>query len=263
MSPTAAVPQIVNRPYQITGWVIFWKVSHIARIGILSRTGRERGHWAISTSENDLNLKDRFDAAQFRDGRRMLHRSTGQAYPSTATDLAKRCFRFTVEGRTAQGEGGNGEVATILIRILNRLGANWGPPADVSAAKDRSTDDVDVEARDGSSVLRIQVTRAEREIWRMGGRVRKGNPPVKAELHRSPDDAASMLMVAIQDKAKWSRPTQLGSLVLALTVLDSPIFGFSEVLDRFREFYLGTVRTLGFQAVWLVGPTDDLVHRLD
>jgi hypothetical protein len=180
----------------------------------------------------------------------------GDGSVATATDAREGCLSYSAAGRPAQNEGGKAEVANLLIRALNGLGANWELREDPG----RPTDDVDITLVEGQSELLIQVTLAEHQVWPELGR------DGKVARRRTPEEAAELVMEAIQHKVKGRQlipPAQRANLVLALDALDAPINAFPEVVARFRETYQQSVRALGFKAVWLVGPMDDFVHRLD
>jgi hypothetical protein len=56
---------------------------------------------------------------------------------------------------------------------------------------------------------------------------------------------------------------QLGSLVLAIDARDTPVFAMAGVVNSFRDRHPDAVTRLGFSSVWVVGPTVQLVARLD
>ena len=84
----------------------------------------------------------------------------------------------------------------------------------------------------------------------------------RARLERSDpvvDDAVHAIKVAMEDKTLFS---ELAEIVLVLDATDSPRYALRAVADAFREQHVKWAAGVGYQAVWLVGPVTELVHRL-
>jgi hypothetical protein len=157
-----------------------------------------------------------------------------------------------IAGPAPRGEEGSVETAQLLVHRLRRSGENWDDPVKV----DRQ--DVDCEARSGDQVLPIQVTRIGRtRFWRNLGRVGRVTEQSTA------DEAADELMNAIAAKARRLPAVQKATLVLALDARDTPAFALRGVVSRFHKRHGHHAAVLGFRGVWVIGPTVDLVARLD
>jgi hypothetical protein len=155
-------------------------------------------------------------------------------------------------GPAPRGEEGSLETAQLLVHRLRQAGENWDDPVTV----DRQ--DVDCEARSGDQVLPIQVTRVSRtRFWENLGRVGR------ATEQGTTDQAADKVMNAIATKARRLPAVQRAALVLALDAQDTPAFALRGVVSRFRQRHGHHAAALGFRGVWVIGPTVDLVARLD
>ena len=53
------------------------------------------------------------------------------------------------------------------------------------------------------------------------------------------------------------------NLMLALDATRLPVLGFEDVVEEFQARFGTWIKSLGFEAVWLVGPQDSLTWRLD
>jgi hypothetical protein len=157
-----------------------------------------------------------------------------------------------IAGPAPRGEEGSLETAQLLVHRLRQSGENWDDPVTV----DRQ--DVDCEARSGDQVLPIQVTRVSRaRFWENLGRVGRATEQGTA------DQAGDELMNAIAAKARQLPGVQKATLVLALDARDTPGFALRGVVSRFRQRHGHQAAALGFRGVWVIGPTVDLVARLD
>ena len=99
-----------------------------------------------------------------------------------------------------------------------------------------------------------------RELWR------ELNLQGKFENRESrEEDLAKLLKEAISKKAKDHKIPQSirKSLVLALDANRLPIMGFTDVIEKYHVLYEDWTKEQGFKEVWLVGPNDSLVKRLD
>ena len=157
-----------------------------------------------------------------------------------------------VEGGGPNRDRSEDRVAARLVERLNQLGENWNRP-ELENADARSERGVDCVAddRSGSDKLLIQVTSTEREIW---GR----REPVH-ERYAQQSEVVEAIHAAIAAKA--TRADR--NIVLALDAIDSPRAAFRSVADAFRKLYGVWAADVGFKAIWLVGPSVGLVHRLD
>jgi hypothetical protein len=159
---------------------------------------------------------------------------------------------YDIAGPAPQGEEGSLEAAQLLIDRLRQFGENWDDPVKVN------NQDVDCEAWSAERVLPMQVTRVPRtRVWEKLGRVGKASEQATAE------QAADELMNAMAAKARRLPGVQKATLVLVLDARDTPAFALQGVVSKFHQRYGRQAVALGFRGVWVVGPTVDLVARLD
>jgi len=176
----------------------------------------------------------------------------GQFAAADLTDDGR--VTFSLQGRSPQNEEGVEKVCAILIERFNQHGDRWSDPT-------RSTEPgVDCEARDESRLLKVQVTRTPYDpaIRRALGRT-----GVSSGAHASADEAADDLRARVEAKADRAAPSGRIGITLALDATDTSAYVLQEVVRSFRARHGTWVRNLGFEAVWVVGPTSNLTHRLD
>jgi hypothetical protein len=82
------------------------------------------------------------------------------------------------------------------------------------------------------------------------------------EVQLSISDAASALKKAIGHKAPIP-PRQRDRLILALDAYRLPALGLGPVMSQFRKVYGGWAQSLGFHAIYVVGPLENFVSRHD
>lgn len=173
---------------------------------------------------------------------------------SVAADLRDDDTIFLhISGPPSHHEAGALRASQSLVAHLNANGASWGDVVDVS--EDPEKKDVDTEATDRSdALLRMQVVRADvsMALWR-----NLSSGQVTLELKVS--EFADRVLGAIDKKRLRADPN-------VVLILDAGLVA-SHALDRVvnlvRAKMTGLPELAGFQSVWLVGPTDRLVWRLD
>lgn len=158
--------------------------------------------------------------------------------------------RQRLDGDRPQNEQDVEAVCGLLREALGLLGENYGRfrvPLEV--------DDVDCIA-DGlhGNSLRVQVTRVERKAW--AEMARNGS----AESTETNEQRADAIIAAVM--AKRLPPQQRRQLVLALDAVRTPAYVRSDVVDVFRDKYGSAAAQLGYQAIWLVGPSATLTVKL-
>lgn len=158
-----------------------------------------------------------------------------------------------LRGQAPQNEQDSRIVCETLLRALDAKGADLtllGP----------GKADEDWVILDRGKRVGIQVVRAivDTSFW--------------ARLARSGDvshvcltvgDAAESLQSAIQYKATTIPPRQRPSLILALDAFRLPALALGPVVAEFRTKLSAWTRSLGFRAVYVVGPDCAFVARLD
>ena len=183
--------------------------------------------------------------------------SEGQAIAADAREDGS--VDYSASGKSRQGETGNTEICQILVNRLNRDGANWGTPIDVTKILGRREEGIDCEAKDGEKVLKIQVTRAERDpkFWK---ELNTSNGASRIKIF---EELADDLRYRIQAKVGRIPPKQRKELILALDATDTPGYAFQQVIDSFHNRYGDWAVEQGFLGIWVVGPNVTLTSRLD
>jgi len=178
---------------------------------------------------------------------------------ASADDHGNGTLSYSLSGDSPQGEEDTLNVCSRLIQALNAQGRDvW----QLSTTEGYADDGSAIDSRTPSRSLSIQVVRAvvDSTLWQ--------------ELSQSGDVTRTVtdpkflvdeIVKAIQLKAN---PVKLPDsvrhgLLLALDATRLPVFGFDSVIEQFRSHHSDWVTGLGFESVWLVGPTADLVWRLD
>jgi len=159
--------------------------------------------------------------------------------------------RQDFHGRPAQNEEDVLQVCRSLRAALQREGQVWArfslPPT--------QADDADAIAEDGAgAVLRVQVTRVERAAW---GRLAQSG---QATLRRSIEERVPDVRAAVE--SKLYPDAQRRKLLLALDAIRSPGYVEDPVVAVFLATHGTWAAGLGYQAIWLVGPTAELTHQL-
>jgi hypothetical protein len=142
----------------------------------------------------------------------------------------------------------------VLIEALNSYGERWSPPK-IRTGREDGVDAVAGWVDDPARELRIQVTTPERGAWALLAKINAAE--------RSESDATGAvegIKAALEGKMRFAG---LSEIVLALDATDSPRYALERIVQAFRAAYGEWVRSIGYDAVWLVGPVTTMVHRLD
>jgi hypothetical protein len=140
----------------------------------------------------------------------------------------------------------------MLARYFKSKGANLGAvePLPPGAA------DCKILTADPKRPILVQVVRAELDAsyWTRLSRSRATTAP-----ERTPEGAWRTPVAGDTGEARsgQQRHHSRGN------ALRTPAFAFPAVVEAFRRRYSDDARGLGFEQVWICGPTEDLVHRLD
>jgi hypothetical protein len=165
--------------------------------------------------------------------------------------------KLSIEGDSRQGESGTIEVCGILVRRLNKDGFSWESPYDPTADISRREEGIDCEAKDREKVLKVQVTRVETDIWKDLSKNQKAGKISKIKC------TVENIWNVILRKSNRIPPDQRKDLVLALDAIETPIYALENVVEAFGNKYGAKTTSLGYEAVWMVGPTEELTYRLD
>lgn len=240
----------------------FRKLQHRIPIGGKVRpTGKLVAHKfpsALHINVNDnLAIGEEYVIHGNGDGLERIRIADSEGQSVAADDNSNGKIDFSIKGKSRQGETGLIEVCAILIERLNQDGANWSRLVDLNTIDGRKEEGVDCESYDGDLVLKMQVTRVERGIWRdlsnSGAASKKRDVPELAESIRS----------AILTKSSTIPRDQREELILVLDAFETPDYAFERSVKLFRETYRSEISALKFREVWLVGPTVTMTHRLD
>jgi len=143
-----------------------------------------------------------------------------------------------------------------LVRVLNATGASWTAPLAADDAN-ADADGISIDPSDRKKSLRIQVVRASSNemMWRTLGQQHE------VEVEGNADMLADELLVVITKK-RDHYPAR-ADLTLAIDANRLPAHTFDVVLKSFERRHRATCAGYGFRDLWLVGPRDELVFRLD
>jgi hypothetical protein len=180
-----------------------------------------------------------------------------QSRPTTdgaATLNDQNKIRFEATGRPPRNEENSLETCARLVRWLNARGEGWSDPV---VGTEPGVDGYSTNA--SGNELRMQVSRALHgdDMWR--NLARAGAVDVSLDVAT----ATREIMASVRKKAdRYSSELRAG-LVFLIDASRTPAYTFQPVLDRFRSILSEDCRAAGFAQVWVVGPTDELVARLD
>ena len=166
-------------------------------------------------------------------------------------------FSYSVSGSSPQGEEQSLNASRLLVNKLNSHGATWGEPSSVEMA------DVDcqaVDTNDHEIVLQIQVVQAvtDSQFWK-----RLNTQGSAQAFARDSSAIAHQIEAAIRHKEGRIPANARSDLTLLLDATLVPAFAFDDVIEEFNAKCGTWVDSLGFAAIWLVGPLYDLVQQLD
>ncbi|MHC4270239.1 MAG: hypothetical protein ACYSTS_17505 [Planctomycetota bacterium] len=183
--------------------------------------------------------------------------SVRQGLSSSAEQHDDESVSSTLKGKSPQGEEDTLEACRILIKAINQNGANWMEPIKGEEPADCIAND----RKESTQQLLIQVVRAriDEKFWKKLSH--NGKYAEKRELRELIEE----LKTSIEKKAnKRVIPEDIRhKITLALDANRLPEFAFNSVTDYFQQYYGKWVRSLGFQAIWLVGPNVSMTSQLD
>jgi hypothetical protein len=192
-----------------------------------------------------------------RKGKTIGFESGRQGRTESARQDKDNELSYALTGNSPQGEEDTLLACRILVNKLNEKGGNWQQPT----LGDGVIDCQAVDRRNKQRKLNIQIVHADvdPELWKtlsLEGKIERGET---AKV------LADRIKSAIDAKANNRRIPEVSrqGLGLALDATRLPAFGFDVVVGDFRSRYGSLVNKLGFDSIWLVGPTEDLTWRLD
>jgi hypothetical protein len=231
--------------------------------GIIDEPGQERTPCPICGStkrvfevsiKEEIFLRDQFDLLGKRAGRSIAFRQSPWEGKASAADIhGDGSLSHSMDGGSPKGEEDSQRACRLLIAHLNSKGDNWQEPNEGVA-------DVDWEAKNPSTdrTLSMQVTRVivDPNFWRQVS-VQKGF----TERNIKKERLHAYIKAAIEHKVRTI--ISKGNITLVLDATRLPLLSFEDVVFQFREIHQEWIAMLGFDAIWIVGPSDELVWRLD
>jgi hypothetical protein len=160
--------------------------------------------------------------------------------------------RLNLRGLAPKNEQDADTVCGILVTALNARGQQAG-------LKGRGEQDEDWVLVVNGTRVGAQVVRALTDPRFWMNLARTGEV---GELQLSISEAASALKKAIEHKAAIP-PEQRTKLILVLDAYRLPALALGSVTDQFKRIYATWVQSLGFYAIYVVGPEPNFVSRLD
>jgi hypothetical protein len=117
---------------------------------------------------------------------------------------------------------------------------------------------VDVEIPVEGKIIQIQVTRlGDRGIWKELNREGKVNKLLTI------DEASKEVFSLINKKAQKTSPYDRPTIMLALDATEPITYALPPMIQEVCKEYGKQIKELGFEAVWVVGPIEGLVFRID
>lgn len=168
------------------------------------------------------------------------------------------CVTITINGGPPRGETGTFDASCRLVAQLNsKLSQSWAQPIEIAGVRYIDAEAQGVGTFSGRK-LTIQVVRAltDPAFWETLGY--RGQASLSLPLRT----AAKILKAAIERKTGKIPSAVRPSLTLALDATDVPGLSLDAVVHEFNSVYGCWVETQGFEAVWVVGPWHDMVHKL-
>ena len=181
----------------------------------------------------------------------LIHTRPGLDSTAQADDQGR--VKLTVTGSSPKNEDDALDICARFVRVLNLKGGNWTAPK-------QGEQDVDgYSTTSADEVLKMQVVRAchNPELWK--DLTQSGT----ASTESIASEVAKDMFAAIRKKSLKYPSTQKKELTLLLDAARTPIYTFRQVLDEFKANHLLACQKAAFQQVWVIGPQDSLVERID
>ncbi len=209
--------------------------------------------------QEGVKIREHFSVLKQRDGENIGYSesdregTTASSYINEHDDI-----EFKLEGNSPQGEQDTLKVCQILLNVLNQNGGNWSNPK----MSDRGVDCVSENLKNSSEILEIQVVRASTnpELWKsLANKGQINNERI------STSEIVSEIKKSIETKSnERTIPSNIRqSITLALDANRLSAYTLDKVVKKFHEKYAKEVISLGFKSIWIVGPREELTHRLD
>jgi hypothetical protein len=178
------------------------------------------------------------------------NRATRRGEVTSIAEMLADRVEYEIRGKPAQKEEGVAEILGRLTRYLSRGGKGWKWSVRAVSARDEKGVDGDIVPPAGEPI-EVQVTRPVPSTDYLA-RVARGDD---AKVSMDTAAVAGHVIAAIQAKDLLSGRADT---VLALDAVSLTHLVLPEVVERVKS----APGVIGFKAVFLVGPSDELVFRL-
>jgi hypothetical protein len=235
------------------------KVIGVTLTGKVSTSGRlvaehQRPHEVVAEDSARFGERSVVDKVITTIRKTIGFRVSDSSVPFTAAadDDGAGNVRVVLDGEPQEHEEGATFAAQHVLERLNAGGGTW-QVVSVTGADARAERGIDVVARDANgATLPMQVTRAERVLWRALARTGRVDSVV------SIDTIADALWTAIGAKRRTADP----EVALVLDAANTPQFALDAVMHRFRDRHAQISGRVGYREIWLAGPTSEKTFRL-
>ena len=207
-------------------------------------------------SEDTVGISEHVIAVMRRDADIVGYRAGGSTGPTKggeATDKGGVAFEY--QGMTSKNEEGTLDACRMLVAALRQRGGSWSDPRDPTGGDPKQERGLDcMTTHDGQDkgiqVVRVPTEQAYRkEITRAG----------KSQRALEAGEAAEVIRDAITHKEGAAAPTT----ILLLNASDAVSLAMPAAVRAFRDRYGDWSRTVGFDSIWIVGPSVHMCEQLD
>jgi hypothetical protein len=187
-----------------------------------------------------------------------IAREGGGARSATVDRRADGSVSETIAGPPPRKRETEIRTARLLVERWNLDGGAWEPPISCDEERQRTgapEDGIDCRSHGPDGDVLIQVTSPEVELWaplHKAGQITRPNCNV--------EDLIDAIWTAIEKKRFVSGRQ---GIVLALDATDCPSYSFRSVVTAFQGKFGLRAASVGYQSIWIVGPSASLVQRLD
>lgn len=176
---------------------------------------------------------------------------------SIRADYVKsNCYDYYIEGCPPQNEEGTLDACEILVNYLNQL---TDQPTFLSpyVVSHKYLDALAQRVDKNQQPLSIQVVRAvaSDKFWHALAKQK-----IFSKVYNL-TKASELLVEAINKKLGIPEENR-SEIVLLLDAVTTPFLSFRGIIDNFIQQYTKWMLQLGFQEIWIVGPSPTMTHRL-
>ena len=217
---------------------------------------RSLGRRHSVTINEILAVKSHLSAIQERENQAIGFSESDRGGRTSSAELGvDGLIETLIRGSSPQGEEDTRSACELLLSVLRSAGATFDVVID-------GPEPADGVLRDSSNHILdqpVQVVRAvaTQSLWRALAQTGEGRVAQLIEEH------AAELAAAIQHKATAHSSVQRAEFVLALDATRLPGHSLDAVVKSFRDSRATWASSIGFRAIWLVGPSARLTWRLD